>query len=748
MSRALAYTTLPLTVLTVILCFVPLLNILGYEFSFFLGIGAALTSFILGAVIASPDTPPLTALLKAYRIALLALLPPLLLISLNAFRVRNCDFAEGLTFFLLLPCISALYGTTLGACSRRIAHFALPTALRPLLYPVVLLSPLAFHLYWLYAHPPIFVFDHLFGFYMGSLYDEALKPDQRLVLFRMVTLGRVLILIGLTSAWHIFRPRSIRMAITLTAIGTCLLVDFTVGPAVGYRVSRSDIIEVLSREERVPGLIIHMPADTSDAQARALVLDHQFRLAQLKERFGLETLPDIHSFVYKNTKQKGRLMGGSNTMIAKPWLGEIHIHGLQTPHRVLAHELAHAVASEFGSDWLRISARYELLPNMGFIEGLAMAFTPPMYDSSLHVYAATMRRQGRAPDLRAILGAEGFYRYAAGRAYNVAGSFIRYLLDNYGAEPLKQAYPQARFEEAFGKPLDDLVEEWESFLDALDVPLPEKRAATERFRRPSIFERPCAHVVAELKRQAREAKPKDAVAIYEKLCGFEGNTPASRLALAKALRRAGDTDAFKTLAQSLIDEGTLNPTQLSQLQELLGSTAWSSGQFELAREAFEAAFALRNRLNRQRLQWFKLNVFSYDEPKRSTLMNYLDQKLPRPIQELSKLYEEDPDDASVGYLLARLHYNKAQYERAVSLFQKMPTHPFAPIEAERWRLLADSHWRLGKLAQSKAYFQKFADEFAPNSGESERGLDWVERVQWAITNDITPYLNTASGVTE
>jgi tetratricopeptide (TPR) repeat protein len=435
-------------------------------------------------------------------------------------------------------------------------------------------------------------------------------------------------------------------------------------------------------------------------------------------------------------------------MIAKPWLGEIHIHGLKTPHRVLAHELAHAVAAQFGSEWLGISARYELLPNMGFIEGLAMAFTPPMHDSSLHVYAASMRKQGRAPDLSAILGAEGFYRYAAGRAYNIAGSFIRYLLDTYGAESVKRAYPRADFEAAFAKPLPALVSEWETFLDNLEVSLPEKRAATERFRRPSIFERPCAHVVAELKRQARAAKAQDAVAIYRELCGFEGNTPSSRLALAKALKRAGDTPAFKTLAQSLINEGSLNPTQLSELQELLGTVAWSSGNLETARDAFRAAFELRNRLTRQRLQWFKLHTLDYPEPKRSKLMSYLDQKLKTPLEKLTEFHTEAPEDPAVAYLLARLHYNKAQYEKAIDTFGVMTKHPFEPIEAERWRLIADSYWRLGKLEKSREYFLRFANEFAPNSGEQERGLDWVERVEWAIESGITPYPPKPSPPTE
>ena len=64
-------------------------------------------------------------------------------------------------------------------------------------------------------------------------------------------------------------------------------------------------------------------------------------------------------------------MGGRTTMVAKPWLHEIHIHPAHSPHPVLAHELAHVVAAPFGAPPLQLSARHGLLVNMGLVEGLA-----------------------------------------------------------------------------------------------------------------------------------------------------------------------------------------------------------------------------------------------------------------------------------------------------------------------------------------------------------------------------------------
>ena len=103
-------------------------------------------------------------------------------------------------------------------------------------------------------------------------------------------------------------------------------------------------------------------------------------------------------------------------------------------------------------------------------EGFAVAADDPIQgELTLHQWAAGMRRQKLAPDMRKLMGTEGFYQSAPSRAYTVAGSFLRFLADTYGAEKVRVLYAHADFQQAYGRPLNDLVTEWERYVDALPL---------------------------------------------------------------------------------------------------------------------------------------------------------------------------------------------------------------------------------------------------------------------------------------
>ena len=108
------------TIFAGILCFFPLFNLLGYEFSFAVNLLTAVTSPVIGFHISKVE-PKLTRAISVSLLASIAqLIPSLFFISINAFRVRNCDLGMGLQFFLLLPTITALYGASLGLAANRI----------------------------------------------------------------------------------------------------------------------------------------------------------------------------------------------------------------------------------------------------------------------------------------------------------------------------------------------------------------------------------------------------------------------------------------------------------------------------------------------------------------------------------------------------------------------------------------------------------------------------------------------------
>src|SRR5262245_12425277 len=116
-----------MAVLAAALCAVPLFDLLGYDFSFAIGLATAFAAVDVGhgATAAArragrPITLPRVTLL-AIGGALALLVLPLAISALNALRVRNCNFASGLAFYALLPIGTALYAAPAGVIAGVLA---------------------------------------------------------------------------------------------------------------------------------------------------------------------------------------------------------------------------------------------------------------------------------------------------------------------------------------------------------------------------------------------------------------------------------------------------------------------------------------------------------------------------------------------------------------------------------------------------------------------------------------------------
>lgn len=733
-----AVTTASHTVLAAILCFVPLFNLLGYEFCFATSLLAAITGVVLGMTWPIHHRPLLASVFQAGLLSILQLIPGLLLICGNALRVRNCDFVAGFEFFALLPIPTALYGTTVGLAANRLFP-KLRTAKKFGLGAALLLTPLFGALWGLYSHPPIFVWDHLWSYFAGSIYDEGIQADSRLILFRGITLSRIIVIIVALSLWEAKNASILKKAFLPFLLLVALWgIENSVGPKWGFGIQHSDILEELSQTVEVPGMVIHLPTSLAKSKVKALVEDHQFNLEYL---LGVLDLPrdsvlnnPIHSFVYSDSNHKGRWMGGKNTMVAKPWLNEIHIHGANFPHTVLPHELVHVLAGQFGSRLLGVSARYEFGVNLALIEGLAEALTPPTTAVDLDHYAKAMRTLKLAPDLRTLLSPTGFWQQSPRRAYTIAGSFVNYLLKEYGIQKFKDVYPRGDFEPAYGKPLESLVGEWESQIDKLPLPEKYKRDAQERFKRPSIFERPCAHVIYSLRREARGATPCHAVELQQAIVGHLGQSPSALVDLAQAYMKADRKDEFFALSKKLLSEGKLANHLRIKLLELQGNGYWKQNKISKATNAFENVLQSKLNPSSKRLQWVRLWALRQPPELGEFIRSFLERAIPIPaaVIHLMEFSEKYPEESTFSYLLARQLHNSKAYEEAIEFLQPSLTHPNPEIAAESLRLIADCYWNRGDENNAREYYQRYREQ-APTTGEAARAQIWIERINWKFS---------------
>ena len=715
--------------LAIFLAFVPLFNVVGYEFAFALNVSVAITAPWVGYRASRGDTG-LRALWQGAAWTLIAIAPAVAIVILNALFVRNCNIAQGLAFVFLLPVLSGVYGACLGALVRLYAPRSHPW-MRGALIAACIVAPLVWTLGILYTQPPIFAYDHLWGYFSGSLYDEVIGIGTALLGFRALTVVRIGVAALLAGGCT--RGTRFRLFAPPLALAALCGLDAGLGAVAGFHVNRRDIESELSQRLEQGPVVLHLPPTVAPDRARDIALDHAFRVAQISARLHLPPPKpaSIHSYVYANVADKARLMGGADTMLAKPWLGEIHVHGTSVPQNVVAHELTHVLAASRGDPIFGVSVQFGLWVNLALVEGLATAIAPGDGELGLHAWTKALLELDLAPDVATLIHPTQFWRQAPRRAYTVAGSFIRFLLDTRGPEKLLAAYARGDLEAVYGRPVATLVDEWKRYLAAVPIGESERAFARTRFARRSIFARTCAHEIAALQRAARSASDDQAVALYRRIDGHLG-TAASRLDVALALQRAGRDDAFAREAETLLRRGDLSPPQVAALQEARGNLFWQRGRIDLAREAFSEVARTRFSQHDQRLHWIRLWALQQSEQLRNLLCSLLCAPRPRPQLSLFlSLASHAGDDSSgtVAYLIARQLYREGSYAETRRMLQGTSPHPSAAVEAERRHLLADVAWRLGDLATAQSDYA-WLQRLGPSSGIRDRAADWLERIRW------------------
>ncbi|AKQ67605.1 hypothetical protein A176_004517 [Myxococcus hansupus] len=480
--------------------------------------------------------------------------PPFLVATLFAWLRTACDPFALVGFYPMLTLPSAAMAASAGVlCGfsaerprRAVGHYALLVLLSavPTVWPIV-------------AGPQVFAFNHFLGHLPGPLYDEALKISPALGWFRLETLLWTTVLAGLAVALLDVGTGRLRRAHPRRGVLAALVLPLVAigfmevrGPALGLRMTEAWLTQELGGLRETEHFVFHYwrgkPREEVDRFAR----DLEFRWAQTQQFLGVAPTERIHVWLYRDEHEKQRLVGAGRTQFAKPWRLEFHIQDRPFPHSVLHHELAHVMAAPAGSGPFRVTTRLGLWPLMGVIEGFAVAADGPVQgDLTLHQWAAGMRRQKLAPDMRKLMGPEGFYQSAPARAYTVAGSFLLYLADTYGAARLRALYAHADFEAAYERPLGELVTEWENHVDALPLDDAAVARAFARFRTGSLFTRACAREVARLSESARQAlasDPEDALERYRRAAELQPDEYGFRLGEAAALsqlERYADADA-------------------------------------------------------------------------------------------------------------------------------------------------------------------------------------------------------------
>ncbi len=708
----------------------PLLDAPGYE----LGMAGAWIAAVLAAPLGiaawrlerERPEPSAAAAAGGTFLVLGALLA--IFLAANAARAwaGPCRVLASWELFPLLALPSAALGAALAVTAATLARGrAAPAAL----YAATALVSLAVALGELYLGPQAFALDPLLGWWPGPLYDEALRPDARLVLFRLETLAAAFALGAAVEA----RARRARRA---PAAAAMLLFFASASGAVAARAAiswsglagdRATLARVLGGEREGAACRIVYPAEKPEIWASAFLSDCEFHAHDLSRELGLPAPPRVTVYVHRSAAEKRRLVGAAATDYTKPWLREIQIADAPLPHPTLRHELVHAVSGAVAGRPLRVPARAGVLVSMGLVEGLAVALELPRGEWTAHQWSRAMRDLGLLPEMARIVEPAGFFAAAPARAYTATGSFLRFLLERRGAAAVAALYRTSDFEASMGAPLAALVGEWQRFLDGVDVPPPLASAARQRFGRGSIFARRCAREAAALEQDAARTaggrRAVEACALLRREAELTGS-PAPLVAAADVLSRAGDLDGA---GRALQDAGSWiredDAVQRRALFAAEGDLAWRRGELGAAAARWLEALVTRPERADARLLRAKIAAVEDSDLSRTARPWLLGEG--DPAQALAGLAASRHPLAA--YLVGRAALARGDAALALpGLARAVEARLPEPIALEARFLLADAECAAGNVSAGESALATLLRE-APGAADRERAAAGLTR---------------------
>ncbi|MEQ9619713.1 MAG: hypothetical protein RIG61_11135 [Deltaproteobacteria bacterium] len=712
------------------LTFFPLVGTLGFEYSVVMGFVLAFISVFISAELIDSDykiqrmgrrlSDRVSSILTINIIFLLVVF----LIGLGSSLIKgDCYKKEGAAFFLLIPVVSVFFSSTLGLLTgfifRGRGFFT---------GALIIIGTIIYSLWKLYSNPSLFVYNPVFGFFPGPIYDEAIPVTLTLVVYRIITvLWGFLFLTLLTIAnGMVFRRIGAWGFIKLFIFAAALVISYSYKQEIGFTYSREYITEsILPASVETDNFIIYYdPGATRDIDL--IARDHEWRYKQLSEFLDTDSSQKIRSYIYPDFKTRKNVVGAGETTIANPIHKEIHLVYDLFPHPVLKHELTHVMSADFGSKFLKIS------PKIGLLEGLAVAADWDGDGYTRHQWAKLLIKKGAAPQLNNILGF-GFWYAPPAVGYTLTGSFSRYLIDTYGMDKFKTAYRTGNFS-VYGKGLDELITEWKVFLEGIETPLQAEAIAEARFSEPSIFGATCPRRVAALKtdgyRSFSDSNYHRARLLFEEALSYDADDPVLLNGLAYSNYYEGNYPEAARVAKR---SASISEVDKTILENLRGNALWQSGKTNEALVIFKSIRGnpLPDEIKRE--LDIKISAIETGGEPAGKLREFFSTR-DRVYQTVS--LEESvmlsPDYSPAYYLLGRMLYNNGEYKKAVPYLTlaKFLGLPSDELTGENSRLLGISLFAGENYEGSADIFREITASDG-SSGSRNYALDFIERARWA-----------------
>lgn len=733
--------------LGITLCVLPLFSVIGPESA--LAIGLLLTPFaaVFGLRVGNSAQGKASGelLVQVVGLSWLLMFVPLALLTLKALWGQACDPWSGLAFMALGPWPSLTLGALVGASASifsRPRTMLLCTLAMPLVNVARALRDFV-------ATPGIFAFGQLFGYFPGTLYDRQVEVPAAWYTER--ALGAV-IGAGLWTFVVLARdPETSRFS--FARLGRhplwCATVSFLAAIALGmareshafgHTTSSRHITEKLGLVVETPHCRVVVPRELARSEAHGLAEECELRIKQHERALGVRENERVTAYFFRSTTEKRALMGAARVYIAKPWRRESYLQLAGLPHPVLAHELAHVVARHASGGLFGVPGRlFGLIPEPTLVEGLAVALEPRSRDElTPHQWAKAAKAAKIAPPLSQLLGPR-FLSQNQALAYTLAGSFLRYVLDTYGAEKVRAIYRSGDVASTLGRRFDELERSWEAALESVPLPSQAAALAQQRFERPGVFSQVCPHLVERLEGELGAVLAAGdgarALRVCEQLLAIDPGNNGTRATYAGTLAEQGDAQGVVRELSRLRGPPSAPAAVTARAETLVADAHYTRSDFQAARASYQRLLPSPQTEAELRQLEVKLLALEAGEPMRSIVGELLigrsgKQPDARTAMHLIRRLYAVNRDGLVHYLEGRQLLSAGRPDLArplleIAIARGLPTRR---LRVEATRNASQSSFLVGALDAAASHAARLGDRDATLSERAE-ATDMLQRIE-------------------
>jgi hypothetical protein len=343
----------------------------------------------------------------------------------------------------------------------------------------------------IYFNPQIYLYNPLFAYFPGTIYDEGLSVDLKLILYRIFNL--ILFVPVLIYFFKQFanKPSAVKNIYFLfLVVGIAAVFYFWISPVIGFTTTESRLKDELSINVESQHFVIQADSRIEKEVLQQLVLNQEYYYAQLRNLFSDEPGTKINSFLFFDSEQKKNLFGSGAADVAKPWLNSIYI-SCDSWESTLKHEIAHCFTADFGTGVFKLAAGF----NPALIEGVAEAADGFYDENNIHHLASLAYKNDFKIDIDKLFTGFSFFGSVSSLSYIYSGSFIKFLITEYGVEKVKYFYQNKEFKESFSADIDSVIKNYKNYLESLtDQGTRDK--ANYYFGRKALISKVCPRYIA------------------------------------------------------------------------------------------------------------------------------------------------------------------------------------------------------------------------------------------------------------